>query len=775
MSENRRRPILYNGEIYSRSVVKSSGGGEKFYPLSYDEARFNLLNDIEKTQDLVSGMSAKSRLPNEIILSMTLQPEFSAKSYYPENLFDLDSFKFGIQEVGSRIWRERKESGRADDSTKFSKMFFLRATEESFKKLKAHLNKSTVVLNKGFIQDVRKISNLGILPDSEQIQGIEEDWKEGRLEAVLHPFYIDRHLSLNHFLNTVGEFGVNTNNIKYKQYESGVTFISFNGTREMLGAITGYNPLRVVHPLQLRDLPSVERGISVNGGFEPPIFSKKSTTTIGVIDGGLDMKNPFVKNYSDYEFVVSGSAIESMVDHGTQVTGTVLYGPLNNFSTGDRLPEPTVSVRNFGVLSSTTDLPDLYEAIDAIERIVPANPDIDVYNLSIGPKGPILDDNISRFTYACDKLSYDYDKLFCVAVGNDGHVKGYERIQAPSDSVNGLAVGAYTRDMGNPVRASYSSIGPGREGCKMKPDVLAFGGCDNHPIHLISSEKNKKILGAGTSFSTPIVSSTAASLISQSESVINPLTAKSLIIHSSIAPSGTGHSQEMGHGILQDRIEDIVSCEENSYTLIYKGEIKQGKYAQFELPWDDSIVQGKAHFQWTVAVMTEVDQLSSDDYTSSSVEVTFYPNSDKYLFTNTNNTKIDGVLKRTETVDIVANPDRAKLLVQHGWTQANFPKTDSPTSSFRTESELRDDLKWDSLDTREYRKMAKNVKKPFFHIHALSRGSRTSNPMVKFAMIFSVKTPKAEIDLYANVLSNYSALIPLQLRVESQVDVRSST
>ena len=86
---------------------------------------------------------------------------------------------------------------------------------------------------------------------------------------------------------------------------------------------------------------------------------------------------------------------------------------------------------------------DLYEIIDIIEKVVPKNKDIKIYNISFGPPGPILDDSISRFTYALDKLAYEEDVLFVVAVGNDGE-NILNRIQAPADLVNGLGIGAYT-------------------------------------------------------------------------------------------------------------------------------------------------------------------------------------------------------------------------------------------------------------------------------------------------------------------------------------------
>lgn len=783
MSENKkRRPILYNGQVYGEPVSKGGGGGPKAMPYTYEQARDFVLNDIHETREVLRKMPDSARLPNEIILSLTLQPEFSAKSYYPETLFDLGYEKFGLTEIGSRVWKNKDYKSNEKEiieveseeyvAPTFSKMFFVRATEKSLTKFENQLKKSTSTLTKSFQTDIRKISSLGILPTSEQILGLSDDWQQGRLEAVLHPFGIDKGKSLEHFLNHISEAGANTDDVRFKQYRSGVSFISFNGDKNILDSLTGYNPLRTIHPLKMRDLPEIARGTSINGGPNIPKFTIKSKTVVGVLDGGLDDNNPYTKNYSESEFSVTGSPIAELIEHGTQVTGAVLYGPLNNYSTGDTLPEPFVSVKTFGVLSSNSTDPELYDAIDAIEKIIPNNKDIKVYNLSLGPRGPILDDTISRFTYSFDLLSIDHEVLFCVAVGNDGHLKGYERIQSPSDAVNCLAVGAYTNRKGNSIRAPYSSIGPGREGSKMKPDIMAFGGCDQHPIHLVSQKLGNKVWSQGTSFASPIAASLAGRLVGESNNTIDTLTAKALMIHSARDNSLNGsHCLEMGHGIVPDEMENIISCNEKSYTLIYRGELDPAKYAEFLIPWDENITKGKANFKWTVAVLTDIDQLSTDDYTTSSVEIAFYPNRNKYVFKNNTGIDLEGDAKKSEVVDISKNPERMEYLLLNGWEQSNFPQTDSAKPQFRTELELKEDLKWDSLDAREVTKLSKSIDEPVFHIHALGRGNRNGVKKVKFALILTVTTPKTEIDLYANILNKYSALIPLQIDIKAQSEI----
>src|SRR5262249_40115782 len=148
------------------------------------------------------------------------------------------------------------------------------------------------------------------------------------------------------------------------------------------------------------------------------------------------------------------------VEHGTMVASAAVYGP---FAPSGAIPAPTCRATVYRVLPDPTDdALELYGAIDAIEDQVPRlPPDVRVANLSFGPAGPI-GEIPSRFTYAIDRLAREHEVLFVTAVGNDGDQTGLERIQAPSDSTNNLAVGAVRRaSNGTLEHAWYSCQGPG--------------------------------------------------------------------------------------------------------------------------------------------------------------------------------------------------------------------------------------------------------------------------------------------------------------------------
>lgn len=760
MDSNKKRPILYKGEVYSKPIEKRRLYIPKEPSTPYEVARENLLNNLHTINTKLKETPDSLKLPNETVICLRFEQEYAAKSYYPEALLRGNQ---DLHEIGSRIWRDKKKK-----QEELGKLFFLRTNENGLQNFESKLQKATKNLPKDFINDVRRVYSLDLLKSEERALGIDKEWESGQIEIILHPFDLDRSLTLNHFKKLALNAGINLESIRSKQYDSnGPTFISLHGNREIIKILSQYNPIRTLHPITFRELSVNFRSTPTPNAPHPPKFTKKSPTIVGVIDGGYIQGNSSLDNYVEEIDVVKGVSIPGCQSHGTLTTSAVLYGPLHKHSKTDTLPEPSVSVRNFKVFSATTpssnDI-ELYSIIDAIEDIVPANNDIQVYNLSLGPKGPILDDHINRFTYACDTLSIKHNVLFCVAVGNDGEHANYDRIQSPSDMVNGMGVSAYTLIDGSPQPAPYSCKGPGREGNKMKPDMAAFGGCERFPIQLVSHNSGAREHTYGTSFSTPLVSAVAAKLIGESNGVINALTARLMLTHSASLRKDYEHCSELGHGLLPESTDYIMTCDEGSYTLIYEGEVDKGKYREFEIPWTDEIISGKATLHWTTAVQTNVDPNSPEDYTSSSVEIRFYPNSNKYIFSKDNQTKI---------VDIEKDSLLAQELLAEGWTQSNTPQGSSTPKPFTAESDLRKDLKWDSLDIRKTSKMVGSLRNPIFQVHAISRGKRNNSTKVKFAIALTISVSNKDIDLYQKIRAKYNVLTPINMSIQTQIQTHT--
>ena len=278
----------------------------------------------------------------------------------------------------------------------------------------------------------------------------------------------------------------------------------------------------------------------------------------------------------------------------------------------------------------------------------------------------------------------------------------------------------------------------------------------------MSCEIDSRIFNKGTSFSSPLVSAATANLVGYSNDVINSFIARVLVVHGVSEPN-EGHNFDLGHGILPDDIQQLVTCPEKSYTIIYNGEVEPGKYIELPIPWTEEIQNGKANFRWTVATQTNVDPQSPDDYSTSSVVTSFYPNTSKFLFKRG---------KSQKAVDIQNEKEKVTKLLAEGWTKdATFPISESGQTPYQAENELRADFKWDSIETRRKNKNAVMVNNPMFHLHALERGKRYKSEKIKYTLILTIVVSESGIDLYSKVRNKYRALLPIDLNIENRISI----
>jgi hypothetical protein len=760
MSETPKRPILYKGEAYSHPIEKKKVVIPKQPDISFEEARVKILESLEIISRQIDEMPEDLKLPNETIVIMKVSAEVADKNFYPSSVLYPSTQGSQLEEVGSRIIKRKVLRGKDREDIQIERIFYIRTTEDGLESFGRKLSQKQSIQAQNFMLDIRRISELNLAQKNDRVSGFEDGWKEGRVEATLHPFSMDRSFTMTHFKEFLRKNNLPIDQVKFRQYGSeGLTFVSFMSNISTVRKLSEYNPLRSIHPLTFRNFTS-PNVLSVKKGL-PRIANavKRPSIVVGVIDGGYIPGNVGLDQYVEAIDSVTGNLVKDFAEHGSLVSSAILFGSINGIENSENLDNPEIYVRNFRVLSDQPSGPDLYNVIDTIEKIVPENTDIQVYNISLGPIGPIDDTEVHRFTYALDLLSKTHNVLFCVAVGNQGHISGYERIQSPSDIVNGLAIGAYSLTNGTVKKADYSCVGPGREGNKMKPDIMAFGGCVKNPLQLVYPSPGIRAFLQGTSFAAPLASSVAGRLIGKSKGVLNALTARALIIHGAHGNTSTNYTNEMGHGMLA-LVEDLTECVEKSYTLIFEGEIERGKYREFNIPWIKEITVGKAVFKWTLAVQSSVDPNSPEDYTTSSVEMTFHPNSHKYNF------KKD---LKTKSLDITEFPEEARSLEKDGWKKSVHPSTDSPEKQLDTSNSLRGNLKWDSIDTRSVSKFAKSIKDPIFQVHAICRGHRRESAKVKFAIILSIEAEKASVDIYSKVIAKYANLTPIKMDIQARV------
>lgn len=493
----------------------------------------------------------------------------------------------------------------------------------------------------------------------------------------------------------------------------------------------------------------------------------RSSIKVGVFDGGVQsgtkLLDPYVENYD----MVRAEPTEASLDHGANVCGAVLYGTgLVGKMETDTVDNPVVSVESFRVFpAAKTDNPEadyqMYTTIDIIEKVVTERPDIRIYNLSFGPRGAIIDDEINRFTYVCDRLTYAVDDgeinpLFCIAAGNDGTLESpFNRVQSPADMVNGLAVGAYTLSpLNDKYRAPYSCVGPGREGAKIKPDILEFGGYTDRPF--ISTKSGNLIMGtAGTSLAAPVVAGKIGCLMAASDQIV-PHLGRALLIHSAES-QGLEGNVENGFGFCLDGVEDILNCSDNKVTILYEGEITSS--ATVKLPIfapGISEIHGNADIKWTICTVVNPNINDPDAYTNNCIEDTFYPNDMRFPFRKGTSEKKLNLLK---DADIVV----ARELIKEGYIKSELPVS-KPAKKHFAEADLRNsDFKWDTIIRKDVRMRCSSLLNPFISLHAIGR-DEYEHEKIKYFVVITIDIPNFKGSLYDQILQTYDNLLPIQIQ-----------
>lgn len=742
-----RNPIIANGELYVEPITKRSSPSNKIYPHEYSEAKEALLEDLTQISNSISENTSDEVFISDKIICFRLEPKFEAKSYVPNSIVYASK---DMEIVGGRQYK-------IDEDTN-AKLYFVKTSTNGINELYNVVKSGTNENNETWKNQVCSLRTVDLLHPDEKVLGFESTWTEGCVEIVLHPMGKDSFEGLDAFFN---KFGVSRENVKYKVYDNGLTFISTKCDKNLLKEISHFNILRTIHPLRNIHIDPLRSDIKL---FAVPAIEdtgEKPLIKVGVFDGGVNEKHPMLEKYVnsiDASQVVSD---DDCVNHGTAVCGIILHGKISEIN--PILPAPCVSIDSYRVLPllDTTDL-ELYEIIDLIENVVPNNKETKLYNLSLGPQGAILDDCISRFTYALDRLTYEskddeINPLFCVAAGNDGALaEPLNRIQAPSDMVNGISVGAYSyTSLGTKIRANYSCVGEGREGAKVKPDILEFGGDATHPIIVACNNQLGLAGGVGTSYSSPLVVHKIGQLMARSQN-ITPHMGRTLLIHFSEYNSDIP-MKEQGFGFCLDDVEDILNCDENDVTILYTGNLIPSQTVKLPIfsPNINS-VSGNVEITWTIATIVDPCINDVDAYTNNCIEDVFYPHENTFNFTK------DGSTKRIN-LSIDENVIRAKELESQGYKKSLMPASKS-AKRFSSEAELRNnDFKWDTIIRKTQTARGTSLFNPFLTLHAMDRNDFEDSTM-KYFVAIRIKAKNYKGSLYDSILQEYTNLSPIEIR-----------
>lgn len=301
---------------------------------------------------------------------------------------------------------------------------------------------------------------------------------------------------------------------------------------------------------------------------------------IGVIDTLFDESVYFANWVENTDYL---NDIERMVwsdrnrEHGTQVSSIIVDGPRMNPWMDDGCGR--FKVRHFGVCGDKIQTSRL---VKKITEIVNNNPDIHVWNLSLGTEDEVSKNFVSYDAAFLDELQAKKNIVFVVSGTNDNRDEknGILKIGSPADSLNSIVVNSVRRD-GTP--ASYSRKGDVLSFFN-KPDISYYGGDYNERIKAYSCCGEEEVYG--TSFAAPWISRKLCYLIDVMG--LPREVAKSLIIDSAAGweyKTGAYRNKEiMGYGIVPIDIAQILSTENNEIKFILYGTSESYKTTNYAIP-----------------------------------------------------------------------------------------------------------------------------------------------------------------------------------------------
>lgn len=611
---NNKNMLLGYGETLTSPVKLNTGGGPKNKPYTYEENKPVIVAQLNKVISEINDTLPLAMPEGKAVVKFVLHPAFLAKSYFPVKLLN----KFSLQSIGSKAVsikprKDIKKRGKREEYT--TACIYVSGKKENFQDFLDTLNEDN--LNQSLKDDFITLENISTLTTSDKIKSFNND-EVVAVEIALHTPNTPSGIvdAFEVFAKQNGVFVDKKRSISVK----GLTFIPAKASKNMALKLAEFSFLR-----NLRELPQLR--------VNDPVILRSSTNDstlslpsegainpdlkVAIFDGGLGINNfdPWVKEY----IWSNGNTSVQLLSHGQDVTSTVLFGVVNNDT--KKLSVPYCNIDHYRVLDSdinNTDI-DLFDVLIRIKTVLEQTK-YDYINLSLGPRLPIDDDDVHVWTSTLEEILAKSGALCTVAVGNDGHLpESLNRIQPPSDLVNGLSVGAATSLSDDWKRCLYSCIGPGRSPGYIKPDGVAFGGYTEEPFQTYSPMTNGIVSTAGTSFAAPLVLRQAIALSTSLQYNITPLTAKALLVHHAEPKDFPRH--EIGWGRFPNDINDIIYCSDDEVKVIYQGILKPSQYMRVLIPIPNIPIRGSVTLRATFCFSTSVDPEHSLNYTRSGLEV----------------------------------------------------------------------------------------------------------------------------------------------------------
>jgi hypothetical protein len=762
-----RRPLLVNGErLGSEIEAVQAGGGEKFHPRTADEARQHLLPQISVA--VATAQALPDRLRAErLYVEAELLPNYLAASYYPEALFN----RIDALPVGSRIATgELRTAARSAESP--TRRLILAISPAGL----ARLNALAATGGQGTserqaAEDFKKLESITLSTASGR--ELAPDGEMHPWEAVLHPRELINGSqvplgaeAMRKWYDLVREFGGRARE-DLTRVVGGLTFSPVAAPAEVLEELRRFNPLRAIRPMpQFRPFPASGPRAVPAGVVAPPSTTPSATShRVAVFDCGLD-GGPHSAFFPAPPQELTGQPVDPDGQmHGTGVAGAAMYGLL---WPGDIAAPPPLPVDHFRI--HPPDDPHDFNVYSVLDQIVAtvAGGDFTLVNLSYGPDVCVEDDvEPDRWTSELDQLAYEKNVLFVVAAGNNGEmtaIAGADRVQAPSDMANGLAVGSCSAAPPDKPweRAPYSAVGPGRPGNQVQPAVVQFGGIETAPFPVLTAS-GQLLSNCGTSFAAPLVVHALSELAVSLHSEADPNSLRAIAVH--FAEPHRAFRQkvaEVGHGRARLSLLGALDCEPNEVHVLYRDTIERGQVLSYKLPIPSGCTD-KVAMKITCSYFSPVEPAEASEYTRASLGMTLRPNQFVYGFT-------DPTTSKSQPLDLRTPEAHARIAAGDKISAAPVAKLMSRLE-VANEAKQREAGKWETVRSHGLGFRGEDLDGPVLELSYLARraGALDNDPPdLSFAMVVSIRE-RDSTDLYDRARAEFHVLNPVTVDVSSTV------
>lgn len=720
----KRNFLLGKGERLVEDVAGVRGGAPKSHPYTFSEARERIAPMLARVVRGIDQLPDAACPNDRAVATVTLNPEYIAKSYFPERLFE----SIGLETVGSRPRRinpHKRSKGRKPEETITTELFVMgsrdafRAWDSALPRWSEHATGAN---------ELPTIEEVAAPTPRDKIKGKLPKSGKTVFEAVLHS---DAGSSANGIIPLFSKYldGLGIDQAIGRRFSAGgLCFVELEAPAELADKIATFTPLRA-----LRQMPSLRM-------LRPPFRSSRVSLEkialptegpvdpkirVAIFDGGVPKSHPITKWVKPIDPPDVGDTHPELQKHGVGVSSAFLFGHITT-----AVARPYAAVDHYRVFDTepTKNPHELYEVLSRIDQVL-VEKHYDFVNLSVGPRLPIEDDDVHAWTAVLDDRLSSGTTLMTIAVGNDGAgpaTGGFNRIQVPADCVNALAVGSCDSPGASWRRTAYSSVGPGRSPGVVKPDFVEFGGTLQRPFIVVSETPAVAFEATqGTSFSAPSVLRLGAGVRAHFGASLSILAIRALLIHT--AEASNLPAEDVGRGRIARSLQEIVLCDDDTVRVVYQGNIAPTRYIRAPIPMPSGTIPGKVTITATLCYPTGVDPHHPGNYTRAGLEPTFRPH--------------DQMRKDPKQI--------------HADTKSFFGKAQSGLM----EDELRRDAwKWENCLHTRVTFMGRTLRNPVLDIHYNARlGGRNFSPKeeLPYALVVSVHA-KHLGDLYDKIVRKYA-------------------